>query len=148
MIRISAFLLLVLLLNSAYLAAFATPSLFYFVNVVLHMVLGLALGLVWARRTIRERANASRAVLLSSAVLAAGGLCGIAIMVVGAAGRTRWLLPLHIGLIAAGGAPAACHLIIRDLAVDPAGGLPSAPACRQPPTSSSCSRSPAPSAWR
>src|SRR6187431_234548 len=113
MIRISAFLLLVLLLNSAYLAAFATPSLFYFVNVVLHMVLGLALGLVWARRTIRGLANASRAVLLSSAVLAAGGLCGIAIMVVGAAGRTRWLLPLHIGMIMAGGVPLLGIYILR-----------------------------------
>ncbi|MBA3638480.1 MAG: tetratricopeptide repeat protein [Acidobacteria bacterium] len=38
-------------------------------------------------------------------VLGAGGLCGIAIMVVGAAGRTRWLLPLHIALIVAGGLP-------------------------------------------
>ena len=130
MIRISAFLLLVLLLNSAYLAAFATPSLFYFVNVVLHMVLGLALGLVWARRTIRERANASRAVLLSSAVLAAGGLCGIAIMVVGAAGRTRWLLPLHIGLIMAGGVPLLGIYDSADLALLVAGGRPYAPVRR------------------
>ena len=30
-----------LLLNAAYLAAFATPSLFYFTNVGLHPVLGL-----------------------------------------------------------------------------------------------------------
>ena len=94
-----------LLLNSAYLAAFATPSLFYFINVVLHMVLGVVLGVVWALRCIRGRANAGGLVLISSVVLGAGGLCGIAIMVVGAAGRTRWLLPLHIALIVAGGLP-------------------------------------------
>ena len=111
--RVSAGAFLLLLLNSAYLAAFATPSLFYFANVGLHMVLGLVLGMMWARRTIRGRASANRAALLSSAVLAAGGLCGIAIMIVGAAGRTRWLLPLHIGLVMAGGVPLLGISILR-----------------------------------
>jgi Cytochrome c554 and c-prime len=96
---------LLLLLNSAYLAAFASPSLFYFANVVLHMMLGVALGVVWALQLIRGRASAGTLVLLSSVVLGAGGVCGVAIMVVGAAGRTRWLLPLHLALIVAGGLP-------------------------------------------
>ena len=45
--------LLVLLVNSAYLAAFAQPSIFYMGNVLLHLGLGLALmvlALMWARR--------------------------------------------------------------------------------------------------
>jgi Tfp pilus assembly protein PilF len=96
---------LVLLLNSAYLAAFASPSLFYFANVVLHMVLGIVLGVVLARRLIRRRGTTGLPVLLSSVVLGAGALCGVAIMIVGAAGRTRWLLPAHIGLTVAGGVP-------------------------------------------
>src|SRR5690349_689815 len=39
----------VLVLNSAYLAAFATPSLFYYANVGLHVVLGLATLILAAR---------------------------------------------------------------------------------------------------
>jgi tetratricopeptide (TPR) repeat protein len=116
--------LILLLLNSAYLAAFATPSLFYFTNVVLHMVLGLVLGIVWARRVYVARTHGGNArpdsegarpegrayaatgpYLLCALVLAAGGLCGVAIMVVGAAGRTRWLLPAHIALTIIGGLP-------------------------------------------
>jgi Flp pilus assembly protein TadD len=38
-------------------------------------------------------------------VLAAGTAFGLLIMFVGAAGRWRWLLPVHIGLMLAGGAP-------------------------------------------
>ena len=45
--------LLVLIVNSAYLAAFAQPSIFYMGNVLLHLGLGLALmvlAVLWARR--------------------------------------------------------------------------------------------------
>ena len=42
-----------LLLNSAYLTAFADPSLWYFTNVVLHPLLGLTLAVALARRTPR-----------------------------------------------------------------------------------------------
>ena len=44
----------VLLVNSAYLAAFASPSLFYFANVVLHMALGVA-GIALARTAANAR---------------------------------------------------------------------------------------------
>ncbi len=111
--RLAAGALFLLLLNSAYLAAFATPSLFYFANVVLHMVLGVALGVVYALQFIRERAAAGGMVLLSSVALGAGGLAGVAIMVVGAAGRTRWLLPVHIALIVAGGLPLLVIFLMR-----------------------------------
>ena len=103
-----------LLINSAYLAATASPTLFYFANVVLHMGLGVVLGIVWVRRVLRGRTAADRSERLAAApgpfalaaiVLALGGVAGLAIMVVGAAGRTRWLLPAHIGLMVAGGAP-------------------------------------------
>ena len=43
----------VLLANTAYLAAFASPTPFYFGNVVLHMLLGLALAVACARPIIR-----------------------------------------------------------------------------------------------
>src|SRR5664279_5273210 len=51
--RIAGFALLVLIVNSAYLAAFAQPSIFYMGNVLLHLGLGLALmvlALKWSRR--------------------------------------------------------------------------------------------------
>ena len=106
--------LVVLLINSGYLAATASPTLFYFANVVLHMGLGVVLGIVWVRRVLQGRTAADRSERLAAApgpfalaaiVLALGGVAGLAIMVVGAAGRTRWLLPAHIGLMVAGGAP-------------------------------------------
>src|SRR3954453_21231957 len=88
-----------LLINSAYLAATASPTLFYFTNVILHMGLGLVLGIVWVRRVLHSRQAADRSerlaaapgpFLLAAIVLALGGLAGLAIIVVGAAGRTRW----------------------------------------------------------
>ena len=57
----------VLLVNTAYLAAFASPTPFYFGNVVLHMLLGLALAVVCAR-PIDSR--------LSSSCQSASGLAG------------------------------------------------------------------------
>ena len=38
-----------LLINSAYLAASASPTLFYFSNIVLHIALGIALAIVCLR---------------------------------------------------------------------------------------------------
>jgi len=97
--------LVLLLLNSAYLAAFASPTFFYFTNVVLHMGLGILLGVVWLRRFLRERSTTPLPIVLCAGVLTAGGLCGVAIMIVGAAAKTRWLLPAHIALTVAGGLP-------------------------------------------
>jgi tetratricopeptide (TPR) repeat protein len=99
--------LCLLLLNSAYLAAFASPTVFYFANVVAHMVLGVALTIVFAARLFRTRPSVF--VLISSAVLGAGAAAGALIMIVGAAGTWRWLLPVHIWLTLAGLVP----LLIR-----------------------------------
>jgi hypothetical protein len=86
--------LCVLLVNSAYLAAFASPTLFYFFNVVLHMVLGVTLAVAFGLRMIRMRPGA--VVMIASAFLAVGALAGAAIMIVGVSGRWRPLLPIHI----------------------------------------------------
>jgi tetratricopeptide (TPR) repeat protein len=92
--------LCVLVVNSAYLAAFASPTPFYFVNVVLHMVLGMALAIAFGLRLIRLRPGL--VVLLGSMVLGAGALTGVLIMLVGAAGPWRPLLPIHIWSTVAG----------------------------------------------
>lgn len=108
-------LLSVFALNTVYLAAFASPTLFYFGNVVFHIVGGLALTLVWwlwSRRgpvPSEEEAGQTRwregLQILASIILGIGIAFGLAITVVGAAGRWRWLLPVHIALSLAGGVP-------------------------------------------
>ncbi len=78
-------LLGLLVANSGYLAAFATPSLFYMSNVLLHMVLGLALlGLLLFT---------SRRLLV---VFLPAGAIGIFLMVAGATRPNRWALYAHI----------------------------------------------------
>src|SRR5690348_12974772 len=46
LVRYSGILLLALLINTAYIAAFASPTIFYMGNVVLHLALGLALTIL------------------------------------------------------------------------------------------------------
>jgi Tfp pilus assembly protein PilF len=95
----------VFLLNTAYLAAFASPSLFYFTNVVAHLLLGIVLAIAYGRRLLAERRAAALWIAAASLVLAAGVVAGLAIAVVGAAGHFRWLRPTHIALSVAGGLP-------------------------------------------
>jgi Flp pilus assembly protein TadD len=94
-----------LLLNTAYLAAFASPSLFYFANVALHLILGVvltALGLRWLRqRGWRLPLAAAAAVVL----LAIGAGAGLAVSVVGATRAYRWLLDIHALASIAGAIP-------------------------------------------
>ena len=95
----------VLLLNSAYLAASAAPTLFYFTNVIAHIVLGAVLAVVFGRLLMRYRHAIPPALLAASAIAIAGALFGAAITVLGAAGRLRWMLPVHIGLTLLGVVP-------------------------------------------
>ena len=104
-------LLSVYALNTAYLAASASPTIFYFANVVFHIVGGVALTVVW----LRWRGGSQRAAKGLYRLVMAGLYCvlgigiafGLAITVLGAAGRWRWLLPVHIALSLAGGVPLA-----------------------------------------
>src|SRR5258705_13857504 len=65
---------IVLLVNTAYVAAFATPSIFYMTNVLIHLGLGLALaiGMVFLLR---------RDGLLRNGITSALGVFGIALLV-------------------------------------------------------------------
>jgi lipoprotein NlpI len=102
-------LLSVYALNTAYLAASASPTIFYFSNVVLHIVGGLALVVAWmwsrGLQTLASRNGLRTAI--AYLILVAGIAFGLLITVVGAAGRWRWLLPVHIALSLAGGVPLA-----------------------------------------
>src|SRR3954471_22477784 len=100
-------------LNTAYLAASASPTLFYFANVVFHIVGGVALAVGWLGwgkgfRTLADRdwrGVKSVPSTIGYVLLATGIAFGLLITVVGAAGRWRWLLPVHIALSLAGGVP-------------------------------------------
>ena len=54
--RVAGIALAVLIVNSAYIAAFAQPTIFYMGNVLLHLGLGLALMVLAALRVRRHPA--------------------------------------------------------------------------------------------
>jgi tetratricopeptide (TPR) repeat protein len=99
------FAIVLFALNTAYLAAFASPTPFYFANVVLHMALGLVLAVGLGRRLATAWRTTPLLLRLAWVLAAAGALTGAAIMIVGAAGPFRRLLPVHIALSLAGGVP-------------------------------------------
>jgi tetratricopeptide (TPR) repeat protein len=92
---------LVLLLNTAYLTAYATPSLFYFANIVGHIVLGAVLAVAFVRWLSRRR-PVDAWLLASAALLIIGAAFGLAVFHWGATRPYRWLLQAHIGFSTAG----------------------------------------------
>ena len=86
--RIAAIAFLALIINSAYIAAFAHPSIFYMANVLLHLGLGLALMIVAAFHARRHPVECI-AFLLS-------GLPAIFLAVRGNTMDHRWALWSHI----------------------------------------------------
>ncbi|MCX6609147.1 MAG: hypothetical protein NTV52_36900, partial [Acidobacteria bacterium] len=67
--KLSAILFVALLANTAYIAAFASPTIFYMANVLLHLVLGSALFLIVLRYLPRPLQLLSVAVFLTGAWL-------------------------------------------------------------------------------
>ena len=99
-----------LLVNTGYLAAFATPSLFYYANVALHVLLGvvlLVIGARWARRQALSMTG-----VLAALILGVGALLGLALTVTGATRSFRWLLLSHIAVTTTG-AVLAVALMLR-----------------------------------
>src|SRR5262249_8211401 len=92
----------VLLINSAYLAAVATPSVFYYANVALHVVLGLVTLILAVRWLIRRNARVPLSWIVAGALLGAGAVLGGALVATGNTTRFRWLLLSHIATSAAG----------------------------------------------
>jgi len=88
--------------NSAYLAARHDATLFYFVNVAAHPLLGLALLALawpWIRRGLGGLALLAR---LAAAPLALAVATGAGLLVTGATQPWRWLLWTHIACAAVG----------------------------------------------
>src|ERR1700690_423668 len=95
------FFFIVLLVNTAYVAAFATPSIFYMTNVLIHLGLGLALGIGLGVLLRRDEG-------LLGDIPAAVGLFGVALLLglflakAGNITENRWAFWAHIGSAALG----------------------------------------------
>ena len=91
-VRYSGILLVLLLVNTAYITAFASPTIFYMGNVVLHLFLGvvLAILLLWYIRRIP----------LAGALFLAAALAGAFLAVRGNTTPHRWVLQAHIAVAA------------------------------------------------
>jgi tetratricopeptide (TPR) repeat protein len=91
-----------LILNALYLAAFATPSLFYMTNVALHVLGGGALAVIgglWLRPRLHAMSMAAK---LAAALIGIGTALGVALVLTGTTTRFRWLLLTHIAVVSAG----------------------------------------------
>ncbi|HWW95086.1 MAG TPA: hypothetical protein VN375_17075, partial [Vicinamibacteria bacterium] len=84
-------------LNSVYLAARSDPTLLYFGNVVLHLVLGVAVTAALVP-LLRRHFSAFGPLLKAAALcLLAAAALGLFLMIFGATRPYRWALYAHIG---------------------------------------------------
>ncbi len=83
---------LILLLNTAYIAAFPTPTVFYMGNVLLHLVLGVALAVASVHLAYRRQALPR----IASALFALAFLAGSYLTWAGNVRENRWVLWTHI----------------------------------------------------
>jgi tetratricopeptide (TPR) repeat protein len=118
--RMLAGALVVLGLNSLYLAARADASLVYFANVGLHVVLGVAMAAALGRRARRHWAALDAAWRAAAIVFSLGAALGVALVFTGATRPFRALLYAHVGLVGLGALLALAAGLRRTLGV-PAG---------------------------
>src|SRR5436190_14512053 len=93
---------LVLLVNSSYLAAYADPTLFYFGNVALHLMLGVIISIVFAGYARRRFNHFSLTMKLATLLLGVSAVLGLFMMRYGATRQYRWALYSHVAFAVAG----------------------------------------------
>jgi tetratricopeptide (TPR) repeat protein len=98
--RILAGALLVLGLNTAYLAARADPTLFYFGNVVAHVLLGMAVAAALGSRLRRHWRGLGMLWRLAGVLFGAGSALGVLLTLTGTTRPYRPLLYVHIVFLA------------------------------------------------
>jgi tetratricopeptide (TPR) repeat protein len=101
LVYLVAGLFLLLLINSAYLAAFASPSIFYMGNVLFHVYAGVALAVCFAWLLIRNP-ELRRGMLPAAATFAVSFALGIILATYGNLRADRWTLWVHIAAGLAG----------------------------------------------
>src|ERR1700682_2118481 len=88
-------LALLLVLNSAYIAAFAFPTIFYMGNVLLHVVLGIITAALFGWYIVKHR-EFYRANGLGVALLAVATVLGVWLTYSGATTPNRWAVVTHV----------------------------------------------------
>ncbi len=97
--RWTAILFVVLLVNTAYLAAFASPTVFYMTNVMIHFVLGLVLAVAFAL-LLAKRPDLRRGLMPAAVLFGVALLAGLWLAWAGNVLQTRPVFWAHV--IAAG----------------------------------------------
>ena len=109
--KISLIAFLILLLNSAYLFSFGEPTLFYILNVLVHVGLGIVLLIpfcIYLYKHYKKLTNVGKVGVLW---LIIGIISGGYLMIVGATTPFRWLLITHIVSISVGSLLFTIHLL-------------------------------------
>lgn len=104
---------LVLLLNSAYLAAYADPTIFYMGNVLLHLGLGILLTIFFAVYLVRNPLPISGLFRLGTLTILIGAASGLLLIWTGATRAYHWLLYFHIAASTVGSILMVIYLYIR-----------------------------------
>ena len=85
----------ILLLNTGYISAFATPSIFYMANVLLHLVLGLALAVAFAV-LLKRQSDLRRPLIVPAAFFGIAVVSALWLVWVGNLREHRWMLNAHV----------------------------------------------------
>ena len=119
--KFSLIIFLILLINSAYLFSFGEPTLFYILNVLFHVGLGVVLIIPFSIYTYQYLRRSSQADIQKKQISTLGqaGSIGIIVgiisggylMIVGATTPYRWLLITHIVSVSAGSILLCIHLL-------------------------------------
>src|SRR3989441_3853309 len=92
---------IVLLVNTAYVAAFATPSIFYMTNVLIHLGMGLALAIGLAVQ-LRKDSTLLNGVPTALGLFGVALLLGLYLVKAGNITENRWAFWSHIGVAGLG----------------------------------------------
>jgi len=117
--KFSIYAFLLLLINSAYLFSYGEPTLFYIVNVLFHLVLGIVLLIPFSIYIFQKIKNISNLGRISIVSLFVGIVSGGYLMIVGATTPYRWLLFTHIVSISIGSLLFCIHLLKDSTSLSP-----------------------------
>ena len=85
----------ILLLNTGYISAFATPSIFYMANVLLHLVLGVVLAAAFAL-LLKRQPDLRRPLIAPAVLFAIAVVSALWLVWLGYLREHRWMLNAHV----------------------------------------------------
>ena len=107
---------LLLLLNSAYLASFSAPTLWYYAHVALHPIAGVGLAAAVAIALVRRRLAPGWLGAVGLALCGLGLAVGLVLLVTGATSAYRPVVVAHVAVSAAGAAALLVSLVSSGVA--------------------------------